>query len=324
VEQPEPIDAELIARASALLRGGGLVAFPTETVYGLGADATSAAALERLFAVKGRPRSHPLIVHLGDASWLDRWVRDVPEAARRLAARYWPGPLTMILPRAARVPDAVTGGQDTVGVRVPRHPVALALLEAFDGAIAAPSANRFGRVSPTTAAHVAADLGADVDLVLDGGPCEVGIESTIVDLSRARPVLLRPGRITADEIADATGLPLDDARRVSAPRAPGTLEAHYAPRTPLAVRSASALARGRPAPGRVAVLAFARPAWAEARDVVRIASPTAAQYAHDLYAILRELDLEAATKILVEAPPHDAEWTGVADRLLRASHGSGA
>jgi L-threonylcarbamoyladenylate synthase len=319
VALPEPIDPELVARAVDILRGGGLVAFPTETVYGLGADATSPGAIDRLFAVKGRPRTHPLIVHLGDVSWLDRWAREVPEAARRLAAHCWPGPLTMILARAARVPDAVTGGQDTVGVRVPRHPVALALLEAFGSAIAAPSANRFGRVSPTTAAHVAADLGADVDLVLDGGPCDVGIESTIVDLSRGRPVLLRPGRVTAEEIERIAGLPLALPGPGPATRAPGTLEAHYAPRTALSVLAPLELAAHRPVAGRVAVLAFTRPGWADDGDVVRIAPPTAARYAHDLYAALRELDLAAAAHILIEAPPVAPEWAGVADRLRRAS-----
>lgn len=305
-----------------VLRRGGLVAFPTETVYGLGADATSATALDRLFTVKGRPRSHPLILHLGDASWLDRWTVRLPDAARRLADAYWPGPLTLIVPRAAAVPNAVTGGQETVGVRVPRHPVAHALLEAFGSAIAAPSANRFGRVSPTTAAHVVADLGDDVDVVLDGGPCEVGIESTIVDLTRDRPVLLRPGGITAEALARVAGVPIASAEGPVVTRAPGTLEAHYAPRTPLAVVSRDALAR-HATEDATAVLAFEHPVWASARDVVRVVPRDAARYAHELYALLRELDGAGATLILVEAPPEAPEWAGVNDRLRRASRGSG-
>ncbi|HEV7558977.1 MAG TPA: L-threonylcarbamoyladenylate synthase, partial [Kofleriaceae bacterium] len=181
-----------IAMAAATLRRGGLVAFPTETVYGLGADASNDAAVANIFAAKGRPRAHPLIVHLASNARLDDWAIDIPDAARRLVARAWPGPLTVILSRSARVADAVTGGAPTVGLRVPAHPMAQALLRELGGGIAAPSANRFGSVSPTTAAHVVAD-GIDVDYVLDGGPCDVGVESTIIDLSRGRAVLLRPG-----------------------------------------------------------------------------------------------------------------------------------
>jgi L-threonylcarbamoyladenylate synthase len=313
-------DPRVIERAAEILRGGGLVAFPTETVYGLGADATNPAALARLFDVKGRPRSHPLILHLGDPSWLDAWTGDVPEAARRLAARFWPGPLTMILKRSARVPDEVTGGQGTVGVRVPHHAVALAIITRLGRAVAAPSANRFGRVSPTTAEHVVADLGADVDLVVDGGPCDVGIESTIVDLSRGGVVLLRPGRVTMDEIAEVAGMPVSRPDG-HAPRAPGTLEAHYAPRTPLVIVRADALA-SRAHQSRVALLAFA-PAPVSPGSVIRLASRDAAQYAHDLYASLRELDRMGADEILIEAPPDGPEWAGVADRLRRATRRSG-
>src|SRR5262245_5420312 len=217
-----------LAHAVAVLEGGGLVAFPTETVYGLGADASSDAAAARIFAAKGRPRGHPLIVHLAEGARLDDWARDVPETARRLARAAWPGPLTIIVRRGPRVAAAVTGGADTVGLRVPAHPVAQALLRGFGGGIAAPSANRFGRVSPTTADHVAADLGADVDYILDGGPCAVGVESTIIDLSRGRAVLLRPGGLPREAIEPITG-PLD-APDEAAPAAPGTLASHYAPR----------------------------------------------------------------------------------------------
>ncbi|MGA7985694.1 MAG: L-threonylcarbamoyladenylate synthase, partial [Burkholderiales bacterium] len=196
-----------LRRAAEILRAGGLVAFPTETVYGLGADASSEAALNRLYALKRRPADHPVIVHFASAEDAFTWAREVPEAARRLAARFWPGPLTLILRRAQHAGDFVTGGQDTIGLRVPSHPVAHALLREFGGAIAAPSANRFGRVSPTRAEHVRADLGRDVELVLDGGDSEVGIESTIVDLSRGRAVLLRPGAISAAALEAALGAP---------------------------------------------------------------------------------------------------------------------
>jgi len=215
------------SRAASILARGGLVAFPTETVYGLGADAGSDAAVARIFAAKGRPHTHPLIVHLPVGAPLDDYAVDIPDVARRLAAAAWPGPLTLILKKSARVAAAATGGSETVGLRVPAHPLAQALLRAFAGGVAAPSANRFGAVSPTTADHVAADLGADVDYILDGGPCDVGVESTIVDLSRGRAVLLRPGGMPRAAIEAITG-PLAEADR-SAPAAPGTLESHYAP-----------------------------------------------------------------------------------------------
>jgi L-threonylcarbamoyladenylate synthase len=322
VATPAPVDPALVAVAAGILRRGGLVAFPTETVYGLGADATSTTALEHLFVVKGRPRKHPLILHLGDASWLGRWTRDVPPAALRLAAAFWPGPLTMILRRSPLVPDAVTGGQDTVGVRVPRHPVARALLDAFDGPIAAPSANRFGRVSPTTAAHVVADLGGDVVMVLDGGPCDVGIESTIVDLAHDAPVVLRPGAITAEEIERVAGVPVARTGATSTTRAPGTLDAHYAPRTPMFVFAGKEFA-AQVSPGRIAVLAFRPPRWARATDVVHSMPRDAERYAHELYAALRDLDLLGAERIVVEQPPDEPAWAGVNDRLRRASRGSG-
>ncbi|MBA3455929.1 MAG: threonylcarbamoyl-AMP synthase, partial [Deltaproteobacteria bacterium] len=217
-----------IATAAGVLRAGGLVAFPTETVYGLGADASSDAAVARIFAAKGRPRAHPLIVHLAPDARLSDWAIDVPESARRLAAEAWPGPLTIILARGPRVSLATTGGSETVGLRVPAHPMAQDLLRAFGGGIAAPSANRFGAVSPTTADHVTADLGDDVDYVLDGGACDVGVESTIVDLSRGRAVLLRPGGLAREAIEAIIG-PLAEAD-LAAPAAPGTLASHYAPR----------------------------------------------------------------------------------------------
>ncbi|MDA8109313.1 MAG: L-threonylcarbamoyladenylate synthase [Betaproteobacteria bacterium] len=306
-----------IRRAAEILRAGGLVAFPTETVYGLGAGAANPEAVARLFAVKGRPADHPVIVHFADAEQAFGWAREVPPGARRLAARFWPGPLTMILRRAARVGDFVTGGQDTVGLRVPAHPVAQELLKAFGGAVAAPSANRFGRVSPTRAEHVRADLGDEVDLVLEGGASEVGIESTIVDLSGERPRLLRPGAIAMTQLEQVLGEPVAAADS-AAPRAPGTLERHYAPKTPLRIVPSHALdAEVARAAGRVAVLAFSRP---DERVRLWLRMPRdAAAYAHRLYAALRELDAAGCDRILVEAPPEEPAWQAVRDRLARAA-----
>jgi L-threonylcarbamoyladenylate synthase len=306
-----------VARAVEILRRGGLVAFPTETVYGLGADASNDAAVARMYRVKGRPAAHPVIVHVADASRIDAWARDVPASARLLAERFWPGPLTLVLKRAPHVHDAVTGGQDTIGLRVPAHPLALALLRNFGGGIAAPSANRFGRISPTTAQHVRDDLGDEVDLVLDGGSCEVGIESTIVDLSSGHPVLLRPGGIAATDIAAVLGVG-PGSRDATSPRAPGGLDVHYAPRAPLRLVSRSELVGSA---AGTAVLAFdAAPAGAAATLWLR-APADAERYAHDLYANLRRLDRAAAGLILVEAPPSDPAWAAVIDRLRRAARG---
>lgn len=311
-----------IERAVAVLRLGGLVAFPTETVYGLGADASNPQAVARIFAAKGRPADHPVIVHLAEAGQLPRWARLVPEAARRLAAAFWPGPLTLILPRAAGVSDAVTGGQDSVGIRVPSHPVAQALLRAFGGGIAAPSANRFGRISPTRAGDVRAELGDAVDLVLEGEAPEVGIESAIVDLSGLKPALLRPGMLGAAAIEAVLGEPLA-APGADAPRASGTLAAHYAPRTPLLLVAPEALERALPAEG-AAVLAR-RPAPPGARvRLWREAPSDAADYARHLYTNLRELDAAGSGVILVEAAPAGNEWDAVRDRLARAAAGAAA
>lgn len=324
---PTPAD---IGRAAALLRAGRLVAFPTETVYGLGADASNPGAVAKIFAAKGRPQDHPLIVHLPGIEMLPLWAAEIPDAAHQLAAAFWPGPLTLILKRAAGVPDCVTGGQDTVGLRIPGHPVALELLRAFAGeeggrvfsGIAAPSANRFGRISPTTAAHVRAELGEFVEAVLDGGECGVGIESTIIDLSRGHAVLLRPGQITRAQAAAALGaeVELPDA---GAPRVSGALASHYAPRTPLVLVPAAELAarlaalRGK----KVAVLARAE-APSGLKDVSWQEAPRAVGgYAHELYASLRRLDALGCDAILVEAPPAAPEWQGVNDRLGRASSG---
>jgi L-threonylcarbamoyladenylate synthase len=317
-----------IERAAAILRAGGLVAFPTETVYGLGADASNPAAVAKIFAAKGRPQDHPVIVHLGRIELLPLWAGEIPAAARKLAAAFWPGPLTLILKRASGVPDCVTGGQDTVGVRIPGHPVALELLQAFAGeeggrafsGVAAPSANKFGRISPTTAGHVRAELGAAVDRVLDGGECGVGIESTIVDLSRGRAVLLRPGAIMPAQIAAVIGaeVELPDA---AAPRVSGSLASHYAPRTPLHLVAPAELPaklaalRGK----RLAVLARADAPDGLTDVSWQTAPRAAAGYAHYLYASLRRLDALGCAAILVEAPPSTPEWQGVNDRLRRAS-----
>jgi L-threonylcarbamoyladenylate synthase len=306
-----------VQRAAAILKRGGLVAFPTETVYGLGADASSAAAVARLYAAKRRPADHPVIVHFASAQAAFEWAREIPQAARTLAAKFWPGPLTMILKRSSKAGDFVTGGQDTVGLRVPRHPVAQQLLHAFGGGIAAPSANRFGQVSPTTAAHVREDLGKDVDLVLDGGPSEVGIESTIVDLSGAKPVLLRPGLISAAALEEALGARIE-ARREDSPRHSGGLERHYAPKTPAQLVPTHELdqqiARRK---DKVAVLAFSRPD--ERVDYWLRMPREPAAYAQKLYAALRELDTARCEMILIEAPPEAPEWAGVRDRLVRAT-----
>ena len=318
-----PASATSIALAAKRLRDGELVAFPTETVYGLGADAGNADAVHRIFAAKGRPSDHPVIVHLADVADVDRWTREFPEGARRLAAAFWPGPLTLIVPRAAHVADAVTGGQDSVGLRMPSHPVARQLLAAFTAlggsGIAAPSANRFGHVSPTTAQHVADDLGDAVAMILDGGACDVGIESTIVAFTGREPVLLRPGGVSVEDLVSVLGK-APRAPDAEAPRASGTLASHYAPHTPARVVASALLARESTHAGSaVAVLA---------RTVIRpgefsgawINAPAEAHaYAHDLYANLRALDRAGAAAILIEDVPEDSVWLAVRDRMTRAT-----
>ncbi len=316
-----------LPRAVATLRAGGLVAFPTETVYGLGADASNPLAIKKVFAAKGRPHDHPLIVHIASSAQWHDWAQDIPPAAHTLAQKFWPGPLTLILKRAHGVSDLITGGQDTVALRVPSHPLAQALLQAFGGGMVGPSANRFGRVSATTAEHVQQEFGDSIDCVLDGGACEVGIESTIVDLSGAKFALLRPGLITAQQIESVLGAALA-ASDAQSPRAPGTLEKHYAPRTPLMLVEGDLideLTRSFARQGkRVAVLA--RNAHQPLIDsLVWIAAPAApAGYAHDLYDNLRQLDAAACDVMLVEEPPLAIEWAAVRDRLGRAAAGAGA
>jgi L-threonylcarbamoyladenylate synthase len=320
---PAGVDASEIEAAVRTLRAGGLVAFPTETVYGLGADARNPRALARLYAVKGRPAEHPVIVHLAGADDLPAWAAEVPPAARALAARCWPGPLTLVLRRAAGVPDAVTGGRDTVGLRVPDQPVALALLRAFGGGLAAPSANRFGQVSPTTAAHVRAGLGDAVDVVLDGGPCAVGVESTIVDLSdAAAPRLLRAGGTPVETIAQVLGaVPPPDT---GPSRAPGMLAAHYAPLARVEVVAAPALgARAAAARGPVAVILPAGAGDPPPGAVVLGRPPDADAYARDLYAMLHDADARGCAVVLAVPPPAGGLGLAVRDRLQRAAAGTG-
>lgn len=319
-------DATAIERAVALLEAGELVAFPTETVYGLGADAENPAAVARIFAAKGRPATHPLIVHVSSLAAARAWAVEVPPAAERLAEAFWPGPLTLVLPKSARVPAAVTGGQASVGLRAPAHPVARALLAAFGRGIAAPSANRYGRISPTRAADVREELGDRVALVLDGGDCEVGLESTIVACLGGRVTLLRPGSISRSQVEDIVGRV--EQPGADAPRAPGSDRSHYAPGTPLAIVPAAvlkgaveaALARGE----HVAVLARTA-SFAESGHVTWRRMPEApAAYGKALYAALRALDATGADRILVEAVPGGEPWAAVADRLSRAAGAGGA
>jgi L-threonylcarbamoyladenylate synthase len=314
-------DDEAIEKAVHILRGGGLVAFPTETVYGLGADAANPAAVRKVFQAKGRPADHPLIVHIADMSALKNWAAEVPRGAWLLAEKYWPGPLTIILKRAAHVSDVVTGGQRTLGLRVPAHPVAQRLLRAFGGGIAAPSANRYGHLSPTNAQHVRDDLGAAVDCILDGGACPVGIESTIVDLSSSQPALLRPGQISARQIEDALLAQLA-APSAASPRASGTLASHYAPRLPLKLvpgEQIEAYLRKEAAGVPTAVLARRnRPRDTQAA-LWQVAPEAPQAYAQQLYGLLRRLDTAGCQWIIAELPPDLPEWAAIRDRLTRAA-----
>ncbi len=311
-----------IEAAVEALRAGDLVAFPTETVYGLAANASNPAAVRKIFAVKGRPANHPLIVHLDSIRYLHRWVRDIPEAAEKLAARFWPGALTLVLPKAASVLNVVTGGQDTVAIRVPAHPMAQQLLTAFGGGLAAPSANRYGHVSPTRADHVRDELGDAVRVVLDGGECTVGIESTIVACTPGGIRLLRPGSITLSELRSVVGeISADQA--AEEPRVPGSTVSHYAPATALEIVTGDALEtlagqyndRGE----RVAVLAQRLPLKTLKLATWINAGRRPQQYAHDLYAHLRTLDKAGCVRILVQELPDDERWEAVKDRLRKAA-----
>lgn len=310
--------------AAEILRRGGLVVFPTETVYGLGADAENAEAVRRVFAVKQRPETHPLIVHLADAGQLGDWVTGIPGYARVLAERFWPGPLTLVLPRSPRIPSVVTGGCDTVAVRVPHHPVAQRLLTAFGGAIAAPSANRFGALSCTSAEHVADELGPDVDLILDGGPCPVGIESTIIDVTGDEPILLRPGAVGVDDLAQALGRPIRTTRPSPGHRAPGQHPSHYAPRARVVLveeHEIVAEAHRQQSHGRrVGVLRPPAGTSTTNGSALEIEVPTAiGDYARDLYRLLREFDRHNCEVVIASLPARAGVGLAIADRLTRAS-----
>jgi L-threonylcarbamoyladenylate synthase len=324
-------DPQAIAEAARRIQAGELVGFPTETVYGLGADASSDAAVAGIFAAKGRPADHPLIVHVADAAQVNDYATGVPPFAAKLIKAFWPGPLTVILPRKPGVAAAAAGGQDSIGLRCPSHPVALAFLKACNTGVAGPSANRFGRVSPTTAQHVQQEFG-DSLLVLDGGPCDVGIESSIVDCTRGRPVLLRPGVLTRAQLEAACGeavLGKDEFEQEAlglvgdAPRASGTLEAHYAPNAKLRLMDAGPIQTALDLLG-----AEAAHIAVYARSIVRIKSERvlyrrmpddALATAQQLFAVLRDFDAKGVKLIWVENPPPDAEWDGVRDRLGRAA-----
>lgn len=302
------------------------MAFPTETVYGLGADASNPEAIRKIFAIKGRPASHPLIVHIGDPGQMEQWAREVSPLASRLADRFWPGPLTLIL-RRGNAPPEVTGGQDSVGLRMPDHPVALALLHCFGGGIAAPSANRFGRVSPTSPDHVRDELGDAIDLILPGGNCRIGLESTILSLIDDQPILLRPGAISADELTEVIGMPLlagfSGNQEI---RAPGTLESHYAPETRLLTCPTAELEtllcqteRHR----RKALMHLSGlPAAVRALPELNTCQMPrdASDYGQKLYATLRRLDRDGYDLIVIESPPASEDWYAVNDRISRASH----
>lgn len=321
-------DAVAIAAAAAVLRAGGLVAFPTETVYGLGADALDPAAVRRIFEAKGRPAFNPVIVHVASTDHARRLARRWPGHATRLADAFWPGPLTLVVPKDVAVPDIVTAGLDAVGIRVPAHPVALALIRAADLPVAAPSANRFAQLSPTTADHVAAALGDRVDLLLDGGPATVGIESTVVDLTALEPRLLRPGMISVEALEGVIGPlrrdaaePVGDAPRLS----PGQVERHYAPRATLVVltRAEMEALADRRGPDetdgpRYGALVYTDVSVPTRSRVARLPGQ-ADGYARGLYAALHLLDAAECDSILVELPPKEPEWTAVHDRLRRAA-----
>ena len=313
-----------IAQAVRHLQAGQLVAFPTETVYGLGADASSDAAVAQIFAAKGRPADHPLIVHVASAAQVADYASSVPPFAHALITAFWPGPLTVILPRRPGVAAAAAGGQDSVGLRCPAHPVALAFLAACQTGVAGPSANRFGRVSPTTAAHVVAEFG-DGLMVLDGGPCAVGIESSIVDCTRAQPVLLRPGVLTRAELEAACGQPVlsPEELPLAAPRASGTLASHYAPNAKVRLMDAKAIQTALDLLGadaaHIAVYACSIVRIQSERVLYRRMPDDALATAQQLFAVLRDFDAQGVKLIWVENPPMAPEWDGVRDRLGRAA-----
>lgn len=317
-------DLNNMQHAVSILREGGLVAFPTETVYGLGADAGNPDALRKIFFAKQRPIDHPLIVHISDISQLKDWAMDMTDTALLLAKTFWPGPLTLILKKAPGVSDLVTGNQETIGLRIPHHPVGLALLRAFGGGLAAPSANRFGRISPTTATAVREELGDAVDMILDGGPCDVGVESTIVDMSGDAPVILRPGMITAEQIEAVLKRSVARSKK-NAPRVSGSLESHYAPRTTtkLVPSSDLQLFLQKINLEDLPLALLTRQKLEILSDQIHavVMSSNPKQYAHDLYQTLRDLDKQAFRQIIIESVPETGDWDAIRDRLSRAASG---
>lgn len=316
-----------IDQAVNLLKKGRLVAFPTETVYGLGADARNPEAIKKIFTAKQRPIDHPLIVHIGSVNELSDWAREIPPVVLQLARVFWPGPLTLILKKAPSISALVTGNQDTVGLRIPCHPIALSLLQRFGSGIAAPSANRFGKISPTTAAAVQEELNDSVDLILEGGDCDVGLESTILDLSGTTPAILRPGMITAKEIERVLQYPLE-MRNKKSPRVSGSFEMHYAPETKLILlESEKLISYFEKITNPVAVVLHGKKflsRFSQGHSPIKsklICMPEDSEaYAHDLYRTLRELDHQHFSEILVETLPKNEDWAAITDRLQRASH----
>ena len=311
-----------IQHAVDALRAGELVAFPTETVYGLGANASNPQAVRKIFELKGRPANHPVIVHLEDQKQLQRWVRDMPPAARALADKFWPGPLTLVMKRAPAVSDVITGGQDTVAVRIPSHPIARQLLAAFGGGVAAPSANRYGHVSPTRVEHVRDEFGKSVKIVLDGGDCKIGLESTIVLCVGDVPRLLRPGAITLSQL-QAVVPGIQSGPDPDAPRAPGTTPRHYSPKTPVTLvpsrRLVDVMREFTDEEEKVAVLSLRPPSTANRYMTWINAGARADMYARNLYSYLRTLDKIGARVLLVEEVPAGEQWDAVRDRLKRAA-----
>jgi len=309
-----------VPEAVRLLRTGRLVAFPTETVYGLGADATNAAAVRGIFRAKGRPPTNPLIAHVAEESMARRYAAKWPESAQQLARQFWPGPLTLVVSKAPSIVDEATAGRPTVGLRAPDHPLALRLLREFDGAICAPSANRSTRISPTTAQHVRDDLGDKVDLILDGGPCRVGIESTVLDVSGDTPIILRPGAITREQIEQVIG-PVNvfqgSVETDKAAASPGQQEIHYAPKTP-AFRYEDSVFQGKPPTGRIAAIVLTDAQFRSAHWYLQMPR-LSEEYARQLYSALREADQSGADAILIQMPPADSQWAAIRDRLTRAT-----
>jgi len=312
-----------IKQAVAILRAGGLVAFPTETVYGLGADASNPAAVEQIFRVKGRPSHHPLIVHIAHVDMLFSWAREIPDAALTLAAAFWPGPLTILLKKQSHVLSQVTGGQDTIGLRIPAHPIAQALLNAFGGGLAAPSANQFTHISPTTTQAVREELGTKIEMILEGGECAVGLESTIIDLSQTKPVILRPGMITQEAIANVLKQPVTMQQNTTV-RVPGNHFVHYAPLTKTVLISTADLPQYLQTLSKeqlpAALLTHNRHQHKIRSDSIHVVtmSDQAERYAHDLYRKMREMDNLHYKLIIIEAVPDTLAWQAIRDRLMKA------